>query len=87
MGSKSRGLTLPRTKPTHYGLSLFNLELGGSWGYDGIIKIDAKIVCPTSEIVLNAKQIDIQTAEISAKDGEEISARLPLCNCGTHVGT
>jgi hypothetical protein len=36
--------------------------------------------------VLNAKQIDIQTAEISAKDGEQISGTLPVCNGGANVG-
>jgi Ras-related protein Rab-1A len=56
-------------------LSLFNLQLEGSWGYNGKVTIDTKILEATSQIVLNAKAIKIQTAEITAKDGEETDSR------------
>lgn len=63
-------LTASRVKPTHYDISLFNLQLSGSWGYDGKVKIDTKIVEPTSEVVLNVKAVEVQGAEIALKDGK-----------------
>lgn len=64
-------MTIPpyRAKPVHYNLSLYDLNFGGSWGYKGIVKIDTKITRPTTEIELNVKAIDIQSAEITNKDG------------------
>lgn len=58
-------------KPTHYDLSLFNLKFSGSWAYDGKVKIDTKIVEPTSEVVLNVKAIEIHGAEVTLKDGSK----------------
>ncbi|WEW56333.1 hypothetical protein PRK78_001776 [Emydomyces testavorans] len=64
--------TLPDVaKPCHYNISLYNLQLGNSWGYSGTVKIDTKITRPTSEVVLNVKAIDVQTAEITSKDGSK----------------
>jgi hypothetical protein len=45
------------------------LQFGGSWEYKGAVKIDLKVTSPTSEIVLNSKEIKVQTAEILGKDG------------------
>ncbi|KAJ9288246.1 hypothetical protein DTO280E4_6045 [Paecilomyces variotii] len=62
--------TLPDVaKPIHYDLSLFDLEFGGSWSYKGVVKIDLDVTKPTKQIVLNSKEIDVQSAEILAKDG------------------
>ncbi|KAF3894071.1 Glutamyl aminopeptidase [Trichophyton interdigitale] len=62
--------TLPDVaKPSHYHVSLYDLTIGGNWGYKGTVKIDTKITRPTKEIVVNVKAIDVQLAEISAKDG------------------
>lgn len=58
-----------RAKPVHYHVSLFNLELGGSWSYNGVVKIDIRVISSIKEIVLNAKEIDIQAAEIYVKNG------------------
>jgi hypothetical protein len=52
-------------KPTHYKLSLSDLKFSGSWSYNGVVEIDTKIFGPTNEVVLNAKELDIQDAEIS----------------------
>ncbi|EEH16887.2 hypothetical protein PABG_06974 [Paracoccidioides brasiliensis Pb03] len=57
-------------KPTHYDLSLFNLKLGSSWAYNGKVKIDTRISRPTSEIVLNAKELTVDNAEVSFADGK-----------------
>lgn len=48
----------------NYHLALSNLEYGGRWRYDGSIRIDAAVLAATNEIVLNAKDLDIQTAHI-----------------------
>jgi aminopeptidase N len=48
---------------------LFDLQLGGSWGYKGLVKIDLKMTHPTKEIVLNSKDIEVQQAEVFGKDG------------------
>ncbi|KAL1848037.1 hypothetical protein Plec18170_008212 [Paecilomyces lecythidis] len=62
--------TLPDVaKPVHYDLSLFDLELGGSWSYKGVVKIDLDVTKPTKQIVLNSKEIDVHSAEILAQDG------------------
>jgi hypothetical protein len=53
-------------KPKRYGISLYNLELGGSWGYNGTVKIDAIVSKPTKEIVLNVKEVSVEKAEIKA---------------------
>ncbi|PCH04577.1 protein of unknown function DUF3358 [Penicillium occitanis (nom. inval.)] len=59
--------TLPDVvKPKRYGISLYNLELGGSWGYNGTVKIDAIVSKPTKEIVLNVKEVSVEKAEIKA---------------------
>lgn len=53
----------------NYHVSLFDLQLGGSWEYKGAVKIDAKVTRATNEIVLNSKEIDVRDAEILGKDG------------------
>lgn len=53
-------------KPQRYDISLYNLELGGSWSYNGIVKIDALISKPTKEIVLNVKEVSVEKAEVQA---------------------
>ncbi|KAF3479560.1 uncharacterized protein GIQ15_06536 [Arthroderma uncinatum] len=66
--------TLPDVaKPSHYHVSLYDLTIGGNWGYKGTVKIDTKITRPTKEVVINVKAIDVQAAEISAKDGSAAS--------------
>ncbi|KIX08936.1 uncharacterized protein Z518_00014 [Rhinocladiella mackenziei CBS 650.93] len=61
---------LPDTiKPLNYGLSLFNLEFGGCWSYDGLVKIESKVKDETNELVINAKELDIKGAEVLSKDG------------------
>jgi hypothetical protein len=53
-------------KPKRYGISLYNLKLGGSWGYNGTVKIDATVSEPTKEIVLNVKEVSVEKAEVQA---------------------
>ncbi|EED15112.1 aminopeptidase, putative [Talaromyces stipitatus ATCC 10500] len=59
--------TLPDVvKPKRYDISLYNLQLGGSWGYNGTVKIDVKASKPTKEIVLNTKEVSVEKAEVQA---------------------
>ena len=58
-----------RIKPINYNLSLFDLEFGGKWGYRGLVKIDTKVTEQTEEIVINTKELEIQSAEVLSGDG------------------
>lgn len=61
---------LPDTiKPLNYDLSLFNLEFGGNWSYDGLVKIESKVKSDTKELVINSKELEITGAEVLSKDG------------------
>lgn len=56
-------------KPLSYDLSISNLELGGAWGYDGVVTIDSKVSKETDKIVLNTKELEIKSADVLAKGG------------------
>lgn len=57
---------LPDTvKPSNYDLSIYDIELGGSWSYQGTVTIQSKINKSTKEITLNTTQIKIHSAEVS----------------------
>ncbi|KAJ5105123.1 Peptidase M1 alanine aminopeptidase/leukotriene A4 hydrolase [Penicillium alfredii] len=73
MASADRDTLPDVVKPINYHVSLFDLELGGSWGYKGQLKIDTKVTRATNEIVLNSKEIDVQRAEILGKDGSQLA--------------
>ncbi|EEP79230.1 GTP-binding protein ypt1 [Uncinocarpus reesii 1704] len=72
MGKDDRETLPDVAKPSNYAISLYNLQLGGSWGYNGNVKIDIKVARPTSELVLNVKAIDVQTAKAISKDERAI---------------
>ncbi|KAH0106221.1 hypothetical protein KCU60_g8161, partial [Aureobasidium melanogenum] len=40
-------------KPSNYAISVFDLELGGSWTYQGKVDIDVEVKQETKEITLN----------------------------------
>ncbi|KAN0079201.1 Peptidase family M1 domain containing protein [Elaphomyces granulatus] len=69
MASNDRDTLPDVAKPVHYDISLFNLELGGAWTYHGIVKIDLKVISLTGELVLNSKEIEVKSAEISDPKG------------------
>ncbi|EAW14671.1 M1 family metallopeptidase [Aspergillus clavatus NRRL 1] len=73
MAMKDRDTLPDVSKPVHYDVSLFDLELGGLWGYKGIVKIDCKISRPTKEIVLNCKEIEVQNVEVLGKDDSKLA--------------
>jgi hypothetical protein len=48
---------------------LFDLEFGGKWSYSGLVTIDSKVAEATEEIVINTKELEIQSAEVFGADG------------------
>jgi hypothetical protein len=72
MAASDRDILPDTVKPLNYDLSLFNLEFGGSWGYDGLVKIDAH-VSPTKEVVLNTKELEITSAYVLS-NGEKVAS-------------
>ncbi len=63
---------MARAKPINYDLSLYDLELGGAFTFQGNLKITLKITEPIKEILLNAHQLKVNSASIS---GNGISAQ------------
>ncbi|KAH8593339.1 peptidase family M1-domain-containing protein [Bisporella sp. PMI_857] len=51
-------------KPIHYDLSIYDIELGGNFGYSGTVSIRSNIVKTTKEVVVNTHQITIKSAEV-----------------------
>lgn len=51
-------------KPVNYHISLYDLELGGGFSYQGTVTISSKIVASSKEITLNAHQLKIYSAEV-----------------------
>jgi hypothetical protein len=51
-------------KSVRYDISLWDIEFAGDWKYRGLVKIDTRIVKATKEILLNAKELDIQRAKL-----------------------
>jgi aminopeptidase N len=57
--------TLPDTiKPINYDISIYDIELGGNFTYQGTVSILATVVRTSKEIVLNSHQIKIHSAEV-----------------------
>ncbi|KAF3050814.1 hypothetical protein E8E11_004378 [Didymella keratinophila] len=63
--------TLPSwAKPSHYAISLYDIEFGGKFSYKGTVSINTKITKDDgfSELVLNAHQLQVHSAELKAGD-------------------
>ena len=52
-------------KPQNYAISIYDLELGGAFSYQGTVSILSKIVKASKEIVLNSHQLKIHSAEVT----------------------
>ena len=62
-------------KPLNYNLSLFDLEFGGGWGYNGTVKIDATVQKASRKIVVNSKELEIKSAHLHSVKSEGMSRR------------
>lgn len=61
---------LYRAKPSHYALSLYDIEFGGKFGFKGTVAITTKIDKSDgfNDLVLNAHQLKVHGAELKADD-------------------
>ncbi|OJJ95560.1 hypothetical protein ASPACDRAFT_82034 [Aspergillus aculeatus ATCC 16872] len=73
MASNDRDVLPDVAVPNHYNVSLFDLQFSDNWGYNGIVKVKARVTRPTKEIVLNSKEIEVQKVEIHGEDGTKLS--------------
>ena len=64
-------------KPFNYDIHLYDLELGGAWSYKGTVKIQLQILNNGNKILLNALQLQIQSASLKAGD---YSKQSPSCS-------
>ncbi|KAL8789622.1 MAG: hypothetical protein Q9213_001058 [Squamulea squamosa] len=61
-------------KPTHYEISLHDLDLGGTFSYKGSVKIEILVKSAAKEIVVNAHEIKIHDVHVSGEGAESQKA-------------
>lgn len=61
-------------KPVNYDISIYDIELGGAFTYQGTVKILSKITKSTKEVILNTHQLKIHSAEVFL-DGTESAVK------------
>ena len=63
-------ISCPRAKPTHYTVSLYDLEFGGNFTYKGTVSINLKITKDEgfTNLLLNAYQLKVHSAELKTGD-------------------
>ena len=57
----------------NYDISLLDLELGGDFSYQGIVKMEVQVKEATDKIVLNAHQLKVHSAEMTLNGHEGMS--------------
>lgn len=65
--TSDRDILPDNVKPSHYSISLYDLELGGKFSYKGTVTIDLEIKKLSKEIVLNSNQLKIYSAELKTE--------------------
>jgi aminopeptidase N len=63
--ARDRDILPDNVKPVNYDISLYDLEFGGTFTYQGTVSILSKIVKSSKEITLNSHQLKIHSAEVS----------------------
>ena len=63
--------TATRAKPSHYDISIHDIEFGGKFTYQGTVAITTKITKDDgfTDLVLNALQLKIHGAELKTSKG------------------
>jgi len=61
-------------KPTNYDISLFDLQSGEPWTYQGAVKIDLDVKKSTKSITLNTHQLKVHSAEVFSEAGKTASS-------------
>lgn len=59
-----RDILPDNVKPVNYDISLYDIELGGAYSYQGTVAISARILKGTKDIILNSHQLKIHSAEV-----------------------
>lgn len=62
-----RDILPDNVKPVNYDISIFDLELGGAFSYQGTVAIQVKVAKSSKEITLNTHQLKIHSAELSVE--------------------
>lgn len=65
-----RDILPDHVKPSNYAISLYDIEHGGAFSYQGTVSITARIQRPTTEIVLNAIDLVIHSAEVQIESAK-----------------
>lgn len=65
--ASDRDILPDNIKPVNYDISLYDIELGGGFSYQGTINILSKIIKSSKEITLNTHQLKIHSAEVQLK--------------------
>ncbi|MCJ1307303.1 hypothetical protein MMC25_000949 [Agyrium rufum] len=73
MSFSDRDVLPAALKPINYDISLYDLELGGIWSYQGLVKIEVEVKESTKSVVLNSNQLSVHKASISGQSTTEIS--------------
>lgn len=58
---------MTRVKAVNYDIELFDLELGGAFSFQGIVRVQVNIKSATESIILNAHHLTIHEGEISGR--------------------
>jgi aminopeptidase N len=51
-------------KPINYAISIFDIEMGGAFSYQGTVRIEIDIRKSVKDIVLNAHELKIKSAKV-----------------------
>jgi aminopeptidase N len=63
-GQSDRDILPDTVKPVHYDLSIYDIELGGAFSFQGTVKITVEVLKDTKSIVLNSHQLKIHESEV-----------------------
>jgi aminopeptidase N len=69
-----RDILPDNVKPINYDISIFDLELGGAFSYQGSVAIQLKISKGSKDITLNSHQLKILGAELSIEQTKTTQA-------------
>ncbi|TKA66044.1 hypothetical protein B0A55_09641, partial [Friedmanniomyces simplex] len=61
-------------KPSNYALSIFDLQAGEPWTYQGTVAIDLEVKKSTKSITLNTLQLKVHSVEVLSEAGKTASS-------------
>src|SRR3954463_12589554 len=79
--SFSDNLGRSRVKPTNYNISIYDLEFGGAWSYQGTVSIDVNVNTSTKDVTLNSHYLKIHNAEIFFVEQGKSQWEAPVLSC------